>query len=94
MVLRPAIANLPTRGARTGAVDASTVKLIAGDEDDAWSMALVVIERPCWSGADLVLIGQEKLDFPINIALVISLGNTYWTIWRYPTGTTVLRLHL
>lgn len=61
---RPGMANLPTRGARTGAVEARTLKVIAGGADVAWSMAFVVIERPCCGRPGSCSYRPGEIGFP------------------------------
>lgn len=63
-VFRPGMANLPTRGARTGAVEARTLKVIAGDADVAWSMAFVVIESPCCGRPGSCSYRPGEIGFP------------------------------
>lgn len=63
-VFRPGMANLPTRGAKTGAVEARTLKVIAGGADVAWSMAFVVIERPCCGRPGSCSYRPGEIGFP------------------------------
>ena len=65
------MANFPTLGARTGAADPRRLKLIAGGF--AWSMVLVVTERPCCRSSRSY---RQKWHFPDKHLRDSPLANT------------------
>jgi hypothetical protein len=85
------MANLPTRGARTGAVDARTLKVIAGDANVAWSMALVVIESPCWGRPGSCSYRPGEIEFPDKDRLH-SPSETFVKLVCIHSGTDYLDL--